>query len=114
MLVEKSQNNNYENLQKKLQDINNQEGISGYILRGSKSAAINLKDSEKIIEYAIFSSAVFDISCNMSDTLNVGEVQAIVVESKETKLLSMNIDNHRLSIFMEKSFDHNKLYNDLK
>ena len=50
----------------------------------------------------------------MSDTLNVGEVQAIVVESKETKLLSMNIDNHRLSIFMEKSFDHNRLYNDLK
>jgi len=116
MLAKNSQNenDNDENLQEKLREIKGQEGIIGYILRGQKSAAIDLKDPTKIIEYAVFSSAVFDISQNMTDTLQVGEVDTIVVESEKTKLLSMNVNDQRLSIFMEKSVDHNKLYNELK
>ncbi len=64
MLAKNSQNenDNDENLQEKLREIKGQEGIIGYILRGQKSAAIDLKDPTKIIEYAVFSSAVFDIS----------------------------------------------------
>jgi predicted regulator of Ras-like GTPase activity (Roadblock/LC7/MglB family) len=111
---DQNENDNDEHLQEKLQEIKGQEGIIGYILRGSKSAAIDVKDPTKIIEYAVFSSAVFDLSRNMTDTLQMGDANTIVVESEKTKLLSMNVNNHRLSIFMEKSFDHNKLYNDLK
>lgn len=118
MLVKNSETDDTENdveeLHEKLQDINDQEGIIGYILRGPKSASIDLKDPTKIIDYAILSSAVFDVSQNMTEALQMGEVDTIVVESEETKLLSMNINNHRLSIFMEKSVNHNKIYKNLK
>jgi len=116
MLAKDSQNenDNDEILQKKLQEIKDQEGIIGYILRGNKSAAIDLKDPTKIIDYAVFSSAVFDLSQNMTNTLQIGETDKIVVESEKTKLLSLNLNDNRLSIFMEKSVNHNKLYNELK
>ena len=97
----------------KLQEIKNQEGIIGYILRSKKAASINVKDPAKIIDYALLSSTVFDVSQNMTEALQMGAADTIVVESEETKLLAMNINNHRLSIFMEKNVDHNKLYKDL-
>jgi predicted regulator of Ras-like GTPase activity (Roadblock/LC7/MglB family) len=106
--------NELEELQEKLQEIKDQEGIIGYILRGAKSASIDLKDPTKIIDYAVLSSATFDASNNMTEALQMGEPQKIVIESEETKLLSMNVNNHRLSIFMEKTVNHNNLCKSLK
>lgn len=106
--------NKLEELQEKLQEIRDQEGIIGYILRGAKAASIDLKDPKKIIDYAVLSSTVFDASHKMTEALQMGEPEKIVIESEETKLLSMNVNNHRLSIFMEKSVNHNKLYKNLK
>ena len=114
MLVNNSKTKDITVLQEKLQKIKDQKGIIGYILRDSKSASIDLKDPIRIIDYAILSSTVFDVSRNMSETLQMGEVNNIVVESKETKLLSMNVNNNCLSIFMEKNVDHDKLYKSLK
>jgi len=118
MLAKNSQTDDTENdiekMQEKLQEIKDQEGIIGYILRGPKSASIDLKDPTKIIDYAVLSSTAFDAGQNMTEALQMGEVDTILVESEETKLLSMNINNHRLSIFMEKSVDHNMLYKNLK
>jgi predicted regulator of Ras-like GTPase activity (Roadblock/LC7/MglB family) len=106
--------NRLEELQEKLQELRDQEGILGYILRGTKTASINLKDPKKIIDYAILSSTAFNASHNMTEALQMGEPKKIVIESEETKLLSMNVNNHRLSIFMEKDVNHNKLYKNLK
>lgn len=118
MLVKKSETNDTENdaekMQEKLQEIKDQEGIIGYILRSPKSASIDLKDPTKIIEYAILSSTAFDVGHDITEALQMGEVDTIVVESEETKLLSMNINNQRLSLFMKKSVDHDKLYKNLK
>ncbi|MFC1486506.1 hypothetical protein ACFLRN_02300 [Thermoproteota archaeon] len=114
MFVKNSKTSNNENLQKKLQEIKNQEGIIGYILRSSKSASIDLKDPTKMIEYAVLSSTVFDTSNDLTNTLQIGAVTTILVESEKMKLLLMNINDNRLSIFMEKNVDHNKLYKNLK
>jgi predicted regulator of Ras-like GTPase activity (Roadblock/LC7/MglB family) len=118
MLVKNSKTDDTENdiekIQEKLQEIKDQEGIIGYILRGSKKASIDLKDPTKVIDYAVLSSTAFDTGRNMTEALQMGEVDTIIVESEETKLLSMNIKNHRLSLFMEKNVDHNKLYRNLK
>ena len=56
----------------------------------------------------------FDVSQNMIEDLQMGEADTIVIESEETKILSMNIDNHRLSLFMEKHVNHDKLCKRLK
>jgi len=114
MFVKNPKTSNNENLQKKLQEIKDQEGIIGYILRSSKSASIDLKDPTKMIEYAVLSSTVFDTSSDLTNTLQIGAITTILVESEKTKLLSMNVNDNRLSIFMEKNVDHNKLYKNLK
>ena len=114
MFVKNSKTSNNENLQKKLQEIKDQEGIIGYIRRSSKSASIDLKDPTKMIEYAVLSSTVFDTSSDLTNTLQIGAVTTILVESEKMKLLSMNVNDNRLSIFMEKNVDHNKLYKNLK
>ena len=103
-----------EELEEKLQEIKNQEGIIGYILRSKKSASIDLKDPTKMIDYALLSSTTFDVSQNMTESFQMGEVTTIVMESEETKILSMNIDNHRLSLFMKKHVNHDKLCKKLK
>ncbi len=101
-------------LQGKLQDLKKQEGIIGYILRGPETAAIDIKDPTKIIEYASLSSTAFEVSADISKTMQMGEVNDLVVESENTKVLCMNVKNHRLSVFMEKNVKHDKVCNDLK
>ena len=106
--------NETEKLQEKLQEIKEQEGIIGYILRGSKSASIDLKDPTKIIDYAVLSSTTFDTGDEIAEMLQIGEIDTIILETEETKLLSMKTDDHSLSVFMEKTVDHDKLSKSLK
>jgi len=108
------QENETDILQEKLQEIKEQEGIIGYILRNSKTASIDLKDPTKIIDYAVLSSTAFDTGNDITETLKLGEVDRIVLETEETKLLSMKTNDHNLSIFMEKTVDHDKLSKSLK
>ena len=103
-----------ETFQEQLQKLKSQEGIIGYILRCSNSAAIDLKDPSKIIDYAVLSSAVLDVGCKMTENLQVGELEKVVVESDETTMLSMKVGNKLLSVFMEKTVDPFKVYNQLK
>ena len=103
-----------ETLQEKLQELKSQEGIVGYILRCSNSAAIDLKDPTKIIDYAVLSSAVLAVGCKMTENLQVGEVEKVVVESEETTMLSIKVGNKLLSVFMGKTVDPFKVYNQLK
>ena len=103
-----------EELEEKLQEIKDQDGIIGYILKSPKSASIDLKDPTKMISYALLSSTMFDTSQNMIEELKMGEMNSIIVESDETKILAMNINDKRLSIFMEKNVSHDKFFKKLK
>lgn len=100
-------------LQEKLQSIKSREGIIGYILRGPNSASIDLKDPTKIINYALLSATAFEAGQDMSTMFENGEVATILVEGENAKLLSMVVNNHHLSIFMEENVDHKKLCKDL-
>lgn len=100
-------------VQEKLQSIKGREGIIGYILRGANSASIDLKDPTKIIDYAVLSATAFEAGHDMSAMFEIGKVDTILLEGEDTKILSMVVNNHRLSIFMEKNVDHNKLCKDM-
>ncbi len=100
-------------LQDTLREIKNREGILGYILRGSNSASIDLKDSTNIIEYALLSATAFEKGQEISAAFEAGEVHMIVLEGKDKKVLLATVGDDRLSIFMEKSVDHKKLCEDL-
>jgi len=96
----------FEELRMKLAAINRIEGITGYILRDPSYAVIDLKDQPKLVDYAILSSQAYDFGQEMSELFDLGNVENIVVEGKDVKVVCMNIDENKVSIFMEKTADH--------
>jgi predicted regulator of Ras-like GTPase activity (Roadblock/LC7/MglB family) len=92
-------------LRANLEEIKTYEGVIGYILRNSTSAAIDLKDPTKIIDYAILSSSALDSSEELSQLLNLGDVKDVIVEGNSVKVVSLTIDGNRISIFLEKGTD---------
>jgi hypothetical protein len=93
------------NIRRNLDQIRNENSVIGYIMRNSTSAAIDLKDPTKIVEYALFSSSAFDASQELASFLTLGEIRHIEVETKRIKALSLVIDETKVSLFMEKGAD---------
>jgi predicted regulator of Ras-like GTPase activity (Roadblock/LC7/MglB family) len=101
----------FENLSSQLAEIRKINGVIGYILRSATSATIDLKEPGKIVEYAILSSQVLDSSKEISDLFEIGDVENILVEGKDIKVLCMTIGENKISIFMEKTVDHADISN---
>jgi predicted regulator of Ras-like GTPase activity (Roadblock/LC7/MglB family) len=97
------------NLRASLEEIKNYDGVIGYILRNSTSASIDLKDPTKIIDYAIISSSAIDASQELSELFDLGSAKSVSVEGKNAKMLSMTIDENKISVFMEKNADSDKV-----
>jgi predicted regulator of Ras-like GTPase activity (Roadblock/LC7/MglB family) len=97
------------NLRANLEEIKTYDGVVGYILRNSTSAAIELKDPTKIIDYAIISSSALDASEELSKLFDLGAVKDIIVEGKGVKVLSLTVGENRISIFLEKDADCEKI-----
>ena len=95
----------FKDLNDKLAKIRKNKGVIGYIIRNASSATVDLEEPERIVEYAIFSSQVLDSSQEISDLLETGDVENVLIEGKENKVLCMNIDGNKVSIFMEKDAD---------
>jgi predicted regulator of Ras-like GTPase activity (Roadblock/LC7/MglB family) len=95
----------FKDLNDKLAKIRKNKGVIGYIIRNASSATIDLKESEKIVEYAIFSSQVLDSSQEIANLFEKGDVENVLIEGKENKVLCINIDENKISIFMEKDAD---------
>lgn len=102
-----------ERLQESLRGIKTREGVIGYILRTSESASIDIKDPTKIIDYAVLSSTALEAGEDLSKTFELGEIRNVLLEGNDAKILSLKADDQRLSVFMEKKVDHEKIYKDL-
>lgn len=96
-----------------LESIKAKEGVIGYILRNKKSASIDLKDPTKLIDYAFLSSSALEAGEELAKIFSLGEIKDVVVEGKDVKILSLTVGENKLSIFMEKKVDHNKIYKTL-
>jgi predicted regulator of Ras-like GTPase activity (Roadblock/LC7/MglB family) len=96
----------FTDLSKNLAEIRKAKGVVGYILRSTTAATIDLKEPEKIVEYAILSSQVLDSSRDISELFDLGDVESTLIEGKEIKALCMVIGENKISIFMEKNADH--------
>jgi len=106
LAVTPEEDETYMDLSNKLAEIRKDNGVIGYILRSTTSATIDLKEPEKIVEYAIFSSQALDSSQEISDLYELGDVKNVIIEGKERKALCMDIYGNKISIFMEKTADH--------
>jgi len=106
LAVEESLGNS---LRANLEEINTYNGVIGYILRNSTSAAIDLKDPTKIIDYAILSSAALDASEVLSEDFKLGAMKNIIVDGKDVKVLSLTVNENKISVFMEKEANCEKV-----
>lgn len=103
-----------ENLRASLEEIKKYDGVIGYILRNSTSAAIDLKDPGKIIDYATLSSSSLDAAEELSKLFDLNEVSNVVIEGKNAKVLSLIVYDNRISVFMDKDADHHKILRKLQ
>ena len=94
-----------DNLRTSLEEIETYDGVIGYILRNSTSAAINIKDPTKITDYAVLSSSTFEASKEFSELFGLGDIQNVVIEGKDIKVLSLTVNENKVSVFMEKNAD---------
>jgi predicted regulator of Ras-like GTPase activity (Roadblock/LC7/MglB family) len=92
-----------------LKSIRNLKGVMGYIIRNGASAAIDLQEPEKLVEYAIFTSQVVDSSQELAKLFSVGDISTVLVEGENLKVLTMIIKENKINIFMKKSVDHVKI-----
>jgi len=106
LAVEESHMNN---LRANLEEIKTFDGVIGYILRNSTSAAIDLKDPTKIIDYAILSSSAFDAGEVLSEDFDLGNVKSIIVDGKDVKVVSLTVSDNRISVFMDKEANCEKV-----
>ncbi len=97
------------NLRANLEETKTYDGVIGYILRNSTSAAIDLKDPTKLIDYAILSSSALDAGEVLSEDFNLGAVKSIIVEGKNVKVLSLTVSENRISVFMDKEANCEKV-----
>lgn len=92
-------------LRSSLDEIKAYQGVIGYILRNATSASIDLRDPTKIVDYAILSSSALDACKELAGLFELGEPRSVVVEGKDTKMLSVFAGDNKISVFMEKSAD---------
>jgi len=105
---------NTQDLKASLEEIKGYDGVVGYILRNSTSAAIELKDPSKLIEYAILSSSSLDAGEELSELFNLGDVKHIIINGKNIKVLSMTFSENKISVFMEKNGELEKVLEKLQ
>ncbi|MEM2953829.1 MAG: hypothetical protein QXU21_06105 [Candidatus Bathyarchaeia archaeon] len=98
-----------EDLKTSLEEIKGYDGVIGYILRNSTSAAIDLKDPSKLIEYAILSSSSLDAGEELSKLFHLGAVKHIVIDGKNIRALSLTSGENKISVFLEKNADLKKV-----
>jgi len=96
-----------------LDRIKSRPGIIGYIVRGPTSASVDVKDPSKIIDYAALSAEAMETSDSLSESFDLGKVCSIVLEGKNAKILLFKKGEQELTVFMEKSVDHNAVCKEL-
>ena len=75
------------------------------------SAKINLKDSAKVVDFAMLSSQAFDSAAELSASFGVGSINNIVIDGTDIKVLCVNAGENAVCVFMEKSTDHVNILN---
>jgi predicted regulator of Ras-like GTPase activity (Roadblock/LC7/MglB family) len=100
------ENFSFASLNSSLAEIRKLKGVIGYILRSNTSAIIDLAEPEKIIQYALLSSQIYDSCQEISKQLNLGETESILVEGEKVKVLCMYLGENKLSVFLERTATH--------
>ena len=99
----------FKTLSENLKNIRSLKGVMGYIIRNGVSAVIDLQETEKLVEYAIFTSQVMESSKELADLFTLGDLKTVLIEGESLKVLTLIIKENKINVFMKKSVDHIKI-----
>jgi len=102
------------NLRANLEEISKYDGVIGYILRNTTSATIDVKDPTKIVDYAVLSSSAFEAGKEFSELFDLDKIENILIEGKDVKVISLSLGDNKVSVFMEKKANHDKVLRKLQ
>jgi len=88
--------------------------VLGFIMRDTTTATINLKEPERIVDYALLTSQALESSQEISQMFNLGDFESTLIEGKNMKTLCFVLDENRVNIFMEKDVDHADILNSVR
>ena len=100
------ENSAFASLSASLAEIRKLKGVIGYILRSNTSAILDFTEPDKITENAILSSQIHDSCQEIGKQFNLGEMESVLVEGENVKVLCMSIGENNISVFMEKNAAH--------
>jgi len=92
-----------------LEEVKTFDGVVGYILRNTTSASIDLKDPARIVDYATLSSTAFEATEELSEIFEMGDFQGMIVNGKNLRMLSLIVDENKISVFMQSNADAEKI-----
>jgi hypothetical protein len=91
-----------------LAEIRKLEGVLGYILRGNTSAILDL-EPDKVSQYAVLSCQLDKPCLETAEQLKVAEIESVLVEGGNLKVLCIRIAENKISVIMEKSASHSSI-----
>jgi predicted regulator of Ras-like GTPase activity (Roadblock/LC7/MglB family) len=100
------ENSAFASLSASLAEIRKLNGVIGYILRSNTSAILDFTEPDKITENAILSSQIHDSCQEITKQFNLGEMENVLVEGENVKVLNMSMGENNISVFMEKNATH--------
>ena len=100
------ENSAFASLSASLAEILKLKGVIGYILRSNTSAILDLTEPDKITQKVILSSQIHDSCQEIGKQFNLGEMESVLVEGENVKVLCMSIGENKISVFMEKNATH--------
>ena len=101
-------------LRSNLAEVKKWDGVVGYILRDESSALVDFNDPAKMTDYAILSSATHEAAEGVSTLFGLGKIQRTVVQGKMIKMVSLDIDDARVSVFTQATADTDKIMKKLQ
>ncbi len=102
----KQESDDFAALNASLMEIRKLKGVLGYILRNNTSAVVDLAEQDKICQYALLSNQIHESGMAAAEQFRLGEVESLLVEAADLKVLCMSLGQNKISVFMEKNATH--------
>ncbi len=106
LIVVGRDNSVFANIAATLTEIRKLKGVLGYILRSNTTAVVDLAQKELVAEYAMLSSQIQECSKGVSLQFNLADVESILLEGRNVKVLCMCLGENRIAVFMDKTCSH--------
>jgi hypothetical protein len=89
-----------------LAEIRKLKGVQGYILRSNTSAVFDIVEQDKVPDYAILSTQIEEAYPGMAKSFKLADIESVIVEGKDAKVLCMSVGGQKMSVFMDKTATH--------